>query len=97
MARVGGYVLVDATGIDEDAIKEASTTGVTVPGIFAKVHAAALTGKPIIFENVINGDNAYAPFDVSLYGDSLAYTVALGLITVQIAADDKVTQLSNDG
>lgn len=40
MARVGGHVLVDATGIDE---------------------------------------------------------YALGLITVQIAADDKVTQLSNDG
>lgn len=93
MKRVGGYVLVDATGIDEKAISDANTTGVTVDDIFVKVRAAAKTGKPVIFENVVNDGNEYSPFEVSLYGDSLAYTVALGSIVVQIVADDKITKL----
>lgn len=90
---VGGYVMVDCTGIDEKAITDASTTGVTVPGIYAKFDAAHKTNKPVIAYNVITGSNKYGPFDVSIYGNSLAYQVALGTIVVQVSADDKVTKV----
>lgn len=93
MARVGGYALVDGSGIDEAQI---STGGaeITVPGIFTKFHNALLTQKPVIVENVVNGDNVYNPFEVTIHGDNLKVTVSLGTIVVQIGADDKVTNLN---
>lgn len=90
--RVGGYVLVDGTGIDESTI---TTDGTKVEGIFKKFHDALKTNKPAIVENVINGDNAYGPFDITLYGDDLAVQAALGSIVVRISADDEVTLVSN--
>lgn len=90
--RVGGYVLVDGTGIDESNI---TTDGTTVAGIFKKFYAALQTNKPVIVENVINGDQEYHPFNVIIHGDNLAVQVALGSIVVQIAVDDKVTLVSN--
>lgn len=89
--RVGGYVLVDATGIDESTL---TTEGTKIDGIFQKFHNALKTRKPVIVENVINGDNEYSPFEVTISGDDLAVTVALGSIVVQVAADDTVTNLN---
>lgn len=90
-ASVGGYVLVDATGLDESTI---TTSGTKIDGIFTKFYAALNTGKPVIVENVINGDSEYSPFEVTISGDSLAVQVALGSKVVQIAADDNVTDLN---
>lgn len=90
--RVGGYVLVDGSGIDETAITEGEQT---ISGIFARFHAALLTHKPVIVENVVNGEQEYQPFDVTIHGDDLVINVALGTIVVSISADDKVTKIDN--
>lgn len=93
MPMVGGYVMVDGTGLDEKAISDASTAGVTVAGIYAKFDAAYKTHKPVVIYNVITDSDVYGPFDVSIYGDSLAYQAALGTIVINVSADDKVTKV----
>lgn len=91
--RVGGYVLVDGTGIDESKI---TSSGTEVSGIFKKFYVALQTNKPVIVENVINGNQEYRPFDVTIYGNNLAIQVALGSIVIKISDDDKVTKVSSD-
>lgn len=85
MSMNGGYVLVNAIGVD---LNKASAT---VAGIYNKFVNAIGTGKLIIVQNIVNDD-------VSLSPAAIVATVASGVVsftvegaTVAITAEDAVT------
>lgn len=85
MSMKGGYVLVNAIGVD---LNEASAT---VTGIYAKFINAIDSGKLIIVQNIVNDDAALSPA-------AIVATIASGIVsfevagaTVSITSEDAVT------
>ena len=76
----GGYVLVDCTGLDL-----LSETTQTISGLYNKVKAAMATGKMIIAENMIWGDDGYIS-PISVFGIDMgpSYGIYLTASTLQI-------------
>lgn len=85
----GGYILVDAQGLDLS-----DTDPQDIPGIWDEAVRAMGTGKPIIAENTIYGDAPLSP--VPVFGWYLAEDeiVMVGAtLHIHIKDDDSVTVL----
>ena len=76
----GGYVLVDCKGLDLT-----SETTQTITGLYAKVKAAMATGKLIIAENMIWGDDGtISPVHVFAIDMGSTYGIYCTAATLQI-------------
>ena len=76
----GGYVLVDCTGLD--LLSESTQT---ISGLYAKCKAAMATGKMIIAENIIWGDDGViSPISVFAIDMGSTYGIYLTASTLQI-------------
>ena len=76
----GGYVLVDCKGLD---LTSESTQ--TITGLYAKVKAAMATGKLIIAENMIWGDDGtISPVHVFAIDMGPTYGIYCTASTLQI-------------
>lgn len=76
----GGYVLVDCKGLD---LTSESTQ--TITGLYAKVKAAMATGKMIIAENMIWGDDGtISPVHVFAIDMGSTYGIYCTASTLQI-------------
>ena len=76
----GGYVLVDCKGLD---LTSESTQ--TISGLYAKVKAAMATGKLIIAENMIWGDDgSISPVHVFAIDMGSTYGIYCTASTLQI-------------
>ena len=85
MSMNGGYVLVNAVGVD---LNEASAT---VAGIYNKFVNAIGTGKLIIVQNIVNDDVSLSPAAIVVTVESGVVSFAIGGATVSITAKDAVT------
>lgn len=85
MSMNGGYVLVNAVGVD---LNEASAT---VAGIYNKFVNAIGTGKLIIVQNIVNDDVSLSPAAIVATVESGVVSFAIGGATVSITAEDAVT------
>ena len=86
----GGYFMIDATGVNLSA-----ADAVTVNGLYTKVYTAMDSGKPVIFNNVLNGSNGlYTPICVACSLSAGVITVHTPYKSFTIATDDTVTILS---
>lgn len=82
---IGGYVIVDATGLDVS-----STSAKTITGIYNRLLSAISTGKPIMLTGMVKGSAAVSPAYVS------ATIGTGGVITLTgfdatVASNDRVT------
>lgn len=85
----GGYILVNATGVD---LTKTGETTQTVSGIFTKLQTAMKTGKLIILEGVIMGSGmAMSPIVVSPYLSSGAIVIKYNMDTISIANTNVIT------
>ena len=85
----GGYILVNATGVD---LTKTGETTQTVSGIFTKLQTAMKTGKLIILEGVIMGSGkAMSPIVVSPYLSSGAIVMKYNMDTISIANTNVIT------
>ena len=76
----GGYVLVDCKGLD--LLSESTQT---ITGLYAKVKAAMATGKLIIAENMIWGDDgSISPVHVFAIDMGPTYGIYCTASTLQI-------------
>lgn len=85
----GGYVLIDCTGLD---LLEESTQ--TISGLYNKVKAAMSTGKMIIAENIIWGDDGIIS-PISVFGIDMGSTYGIYLtastLQIRVSPADVVT------
>lgn len=84
---IGGYKLIDCTGIDLLADSKQ-----TIAGIYAKVEESYKTGKPIIAENLAWGDvGIMSPVAVMVlpYAEN-TYTATASTLQLVITSDDGV-------
>lgn len=89
MSMKGGYILVNATGVD---LTKTGETTQTVSGIFTKLQTAMKTGKLIILEGVIMGSGkAMSPIVVSPYLSSGAIVIKYNMDTISIANTNVIT------
>ena len=89
MSMKGGYILVNATGVD---LTKTGETTQTVSGIFTKLQTAMKTGKLIILEGVIMGSGkAMSPIVVSPYLSSGAIVMKYNMDTISIANTNVIT------
>ena len=86
MKLIGGYYMLDATGIDLNANKKE-----TVTGIHAKVAKAYATGKPVICYGIVNGTAKVAPVNVTLEPSSTSYVITINATTATIDNADGIT------
>ena len=86
----GGYVLVDCKGLD--LLSESTQT---IAGLYARVKAAMATGKMIIAENMIWGDEVDRPISpVPCFGidmDDYGIYVTASTLQIRISKLDVVT------
>lgn len=85
MSMKGGYVLVNAVGVD------LSVASATVDGIYAKFAAAIDTGKLIIVQNIVDDDDALTPAAVVATVSSGVISFGVVGATVSITDEDAVT------
>lgn len=86
MSMNGGYVLVNAIGVDLSS--ESSTT---INGIYNKFVNAIGTGKLIIVQNIVNDDVSLSPAAIVATVSSGVVSFAVEGATVSITAEDAVT------
>lgn len=86
----GGYVMVDFTGLNAT-----SESAVTIKGIYNTVFNGMSVNKPMIFFNILSGENGLAtPINaVCVLGEDqiIAHTI-LGTITISSADSVTITQ-----
>lgn len=82
----GGYIMIDATGLDVSV-----TTEQTVNGIYDQIEAAAKSGKMIMMNGADNDGTVISPFVVQCEAGSNAYTLKNGVYVFAVASDDGVT------
>lgn len=88
---VGGYILVDCTGIDENETGEQ-----TVPGIFSKISAAFNSGKEMRAINLVDDSKPIAPVSMVCVKDSeTQFTVGFTAVGATITSADKVKVVSS--
>ena len=89
----GGYILVDATGIDL-----ASAESQSVTGIWVKARNAAYSGKPIVAEGLIYGSYPVTPvtaFAFIISSTEIAFISAT--LHIHIKSDDTVVVIDVAG
>ena len=82
----GGYVLVNAIGVDLS-----SETSTTITGIYAKFINAIDSGKLIIVQNIVNDEDALSPAAIVAVVSSGVVSFEVGGATVSITNEDAVT------
>ena len=85
MSMKGGYVLVNAIGVD------LNVASATVDGIYSKFINAIDSGKLIIVQNIVNDDDALTPAAIVASVSSGVVSFAIGGATVSITNEDAVT------
>lgn len=85
MSMKGGYVLVNAIGVD------LNVASATIDGIYAKFDNAVNTGKLIIVQNIVNDDDSLTPAAVIATVSSGVISFTIGAATVSITNEDAVT------
>ena len=85
MSMKGGYVLVNAAGVD------LNVASATIDGIYAKFDNAVNTGKLIIVQNIVNDDDSLTPAAVIATVSSGVISFSIGTATVSITNEDAVT------
>ena len=87
----GGYILVNASGVDFNASDPA-----TIAGLYARLTEAEKTKKPVVIENAVNGSAVYSPSFATIYKSSAtAYNVLIGGVGgFTVSNADAVTILS---
>lgn len=84
----GGYILVDATGLDvSDSEKQ------TVDGLYERLERALETGKQIILTGMVNGDAAVFPTPASCTMGAGA-TITTSGFSALVSDDDSVTPVT---
>ncbi len=86
---IGGYVIVEANGLDVS-----DTEVQTIPGLYAALEAAINTGKPIMITGMVNGDAPVSPTYVSATIGAGA-TITLSGFAAVVTDDDEVTPVEN--
>lgn len=81
---VGGYALIDATGLN------LGDPG-TVSGLYKQIKAAVENDKPMVFVGVVNGAQKFSP--ITAYGGKEAAGVFASFfpITIHVTPSDVVT------
>lgn len=82
----GGYIMIDATGLDL-----AVSTAQTIAGIYARFTAAITTGKPIMLCNAVSGSTPITPAYIDGGEVSGNYVFSLGTATLTITSSDAIT------
>ena len=85
MSMKGGYVLVNAAGVD------LNVASATIDGIYAKFDNAVNTGKLIIVQNIVNDDDSLTPAAIIATVSSGVISFTIGAATVSITNEDAVT------
>lgn len=86
--NIGGYVIVDATGLDVS-----DTEVQTIPGLYKELEAAIATNKPIMLIGMVNGDADVSPTYVSATMGAGA-TITLSGFAAVVTDDDEVTPVN---
>lgn len=87
---IGGYVIVDATGLD---VSDTETQ--TISGLYAQLEAALSSKKPIVLVGMVNGDSEVSPTYVSaIMGKD--DTITLSGFALVVTNDDEVTPESDE-
>lgn len=87
---IGGYALLDGTGIDlTDATKQ------TVTGIYSKAAQAYKSGKMVQLINTVNTAGVVSPIPVMVQVVSTAYVLSAGPYVITIGSDDGATVVDN--
>lgn len=82
-----GYVLIDCTGVD--LLEE---TEQTVPGLYARVKAAEASGKMMIAENCVWGDQGHmSPIQVFTVNFGTYYVITASTLQLWLTNADKLT------
>ena len=84
-----GYHIIDAKGLDLNDLG-------TVSGLNAKCKKAIEIGKPVFFENVVNGDEAIIPIPVSLMMASTSVNIYAATGNLVVSSADAVSALSDN-
>ncbi len=88
--KIGGYVLVDAGGLDLTT----GSTPVTIDGIYDRAADAMKTGKPIVAENLKYGTAPLTPVQCfGWIGAGETIILVSATIHVHISTDDSVTTI----
>lgn len=91
MSTKGGYVMVDATGLD---ISDESEQ--TVDGLYDQLSAAIESGKPILVCNVMNGETPVSPAYITATMGAGA-TITISSFTAVVTDDDSVAPIPVGG
>lgn len=82
----GGYVMLDATGVDLSADAKK-----TVTGLHAKIKKAIESEKPIVFYGIVNDTAKLAPVFATVEPSSTSYVVTINATTATVDSSDGVT------
>ena len=77
----GGYVMIDCTGVDLGNLSPVS-------GLYAKVKDALHTGKPIVINNIVNGEQSFSPI-MSYGGIESETSVFLSFFPITLHIDNE--------
>lgn len=85
MSMNGGYAMIDCTGLDLGDLG-------TITGLYDQVKNAVATNKPIVLNNVVNGDQGFTP--ITAYGgveSSTSVFLSFFPVTLHISNEDVVS------
>ena len=81
----GGYVMIDCAGVDLGNLSP-------VNGLYSKAKNALNTGKPIVLNNVVNGEQSFTP--ITAFGGVESETsvfLSFFPVTIHIDNEDTIT------
>ena len=82
---MGGYIILDATGIDTSSFEE----GVKIPGAYNMAKAAITMQKPLLITGLKNGEYFVSPqYVVAIDG---ADSITLKGFEAKISSDDQIS------
>lgn len=87
---IGGYALLDGTGIDLT-----KSTKQTITGIYAKAATAYKSGKAVQLVNTVNTAGVVSPIPVMAQVVSTSYVLSAGPYVITIGSDDGATVVDN--
>lgn len=77
----GGYVMIDCKGVDLGNLSPVS-------GLYSKVKDALQTDKPVVLNNVVNGEQSFTPI-IAFGGVESETSVFLSFFPVTLHVDNE--------
>lgn len=84
----GGYAMVNCDGLNPISTVESQT----IAGLYAKLHTAVRSGKPVVLNNLYFGDYVGAPiYAMVIDHESNGITCSFGKYEMTVTSADAVT------